>query len=62
MSVIQVQVNYQIQKLYIVAKILKYKSVNLIILYYCVYSELLGTLRVAVQNFIKLMRNTGFGS
>ena len=62
MSVIQVQVNYQIQKLYIIAKILKYKSVNLIILYYCVYSGLLGTPRVVVQNFIRFMRNTGFGS
>jgi len=56
------QVNYQTRKQYIVANILKYESVDLIILYYCIYSELLGTAEVIVWNFIELIRNTGFGS
>jgi len=44
-----------------VANILKYRSNNLIILYYCIYSRLLGTTKVVVWNSIELMRNAGFG-
>jgi len=44
-----------------VANILKYESDNLIILYYCAYSGLLGTVGVVVQNSMGLMRNVGFG-
>ena len=33
-SIAQVQVNYQIKKQYMIAKILKYRSIDLIILYY----------------------------
>jgi len=42
-SVAQVQVDYQTKELYIVANVLKYGSVNLIILYCCTYSGLFGT-------------------
>jgi len=40
--------------------ILKYRTSNLIIIYYCIYSGLLGTMRDIVQNFIKLMKSVGF--
>jgi len=40
---------------------LKYKSINLIIFYYCTYSVLLGTIRVVVQNSIEVIRNKEFG-
>jgi len=44
-SMTQVQVDYQTKKLYMVANILKYKNVNLIIIYCYIYSRLLfGTL------------------
>jgi len=48
MSMVQVQVNYQIEKLYMMTKILKCKSVNLIMLYYYIYSGLLDTTEVVV--------------
>jgi len=35
-----------------VANVLKYRSDNLIILYYSAYYRLLGTVEVVVQNFI----------
>ena len=44
-----------------VANILKYGSDNLIIFYYCTYSELSGTARIIVQNSIKLIRYVEFG-
>ena len=37
--------------------VLKYGTGNLIVIYYCACSELLGTVEDVVQNFIKLMRN-----
>ena len=40
---------------------LKYKSINLIIFYYCTYSVLLGTIGVVVQNSIEVIRNKEFG-
>ena len=40
MSMAQVQVNYQTKELYMVINIFKYRSVNLIIFYYCIYSVL----------------------
>jgi len=45
-----------------VANILKYKSINLIMLYYCVYSRLSDIVEIAIQNSMWLIRNTGFGS
>jgi len=45
-----------------VAIFLKYKSINLIIFYYCIYSGLLGTIDIVVQNSIGVMRNKEFGS
>jgi len=48
--VAQVQVDYQTKEQYIVASILKYKSDNLIILYYCAYFRLLGIVGVVVWN------------
>jgi len=44
-----------------VANVLKYGSINLIILYYCVYSRLLDIVGVIIQNFMRLMRNIRFG-
>jgi len=41
-SIAQVQVIYQTKKQYIVANILKYRSDNLIILYYYIYFRLLN--------------------
>ena len=41
MSIVQVQVDYQTKKQYIVVNILKY---NLIIFYCCIYLILLGTI------------------
>ena len=49
MSMTQVQVNYQIEKLYMMTKILKCRSVNLIMLYYCIYSGLLDTTEVLMR-------------
>ena len=46
MSVAQVQINYQTKELYMMANILKYEIINLIIFYYYIYSELLGTVKV----------------
>jgi len=40
---------------------LKYRSVDLIILYYCIYFRLLSTTVIVVQNFIELMRTIEFG-
>ena len=45
-----------------IANVLKYGSVNLIILYYYTYSRLLDTIDVVIQNSIKLIRNIKFGS
>jgi len=42
--------------------ILNCRTSNLIIIYCCVYSELLGTAEDVVQNSIKLIRSTGSGS
>jgi len=56
-SITQVQVNYQTKKLYMVADILKYGSINLIIFYCYVYSRLLAIVGVVIQNSMGLMRN-----
>ena len=40
---------------------LKYRSVDLRILYYCIYFRLLSTAVIVVQNFIELMRTIEFG-
>jgi len=61
-SIAQVQVNYQTKKLYIVTDILKYRSINLITFYYYVYSGLLATVGVVIQNSMGLMRNIELGS
>ena len=42
--------------------ILKYGSVNLIILYYYIYSRLLDIAEVVIQNSIELIKNAEFGS
>ena len=60
-SVAQVQVDYQTKEWYMIASVLKYRSDNLIILYCCTYSGLLGTMGVVVQNSMILIRNTVFG-
>ena len=39
--------------------IFKYGTGDLIIIYYCVYSRLLGTMIDVIWNSIKLMRNIG---
>ena len=62
MSIVQVQVNYQTKELYIIAIILKYRSINIIIFYYYIYSELLNTMGVVIQNTMRLMSTEGFGS
>ena len=51
----------KLRKLYMVANVLKYRSVNLIIFYCCVYSMLSNTTEVVIQNSMRLMRNIGFG-
>ena len=45
-----------------VAIIFKYKSVNLIMLYYCTHSKLLSTIGIVIQNSIELIKNVEFGS
>ena len=42
--------------------ILKYGTGNLIIIYYCAYSRLIGTMVDVIQNFIELIRSTDSGS
>jgi len=42
--------------------ILKYRTSNLIIIYHCTYSGLIGTVGNVIQNFMKLMRGTGSSS
>jgi len=60
-SVVQVQVNYQTKKLYMVANIIKYGSINLIIFYCYIYFGLLDTVGIVIQNSMRLVRNTRFG-
>jgi len=43
-----------------VADILKYGSTDLIILYCYTYSRLLGTMKIVVQNSIRLIRAVEF--
>ena len=45
----QVQVNYQTKEWYIVVNVSKYRSNNLIIFYYCIYSGLSGTIRLLFE-------------
>ena len=45
-----------------VDNVLIYRSDNLIIFYCCRYSELSDIIGVVIWNFMKLMRNTEFGS
>ena len=40
-----------------VDNILKYETDNLIILYYCVYSGLSGTVGIVIKNSMELMRS-----
>jgi len=61
-NVTQVQVDYQTEAWYMVANVLKYESIDLIILYCCVYSGLLDTMGIVVWNSMRLMKNIGFGS
>ena len=42
--------------------ILKYKTGNLIIIYYCTYSRLLDTIKNVIQNFMELMRDVRSGT
>jgi len=42
--------------------VLKYRTGNLIILYYYAYSRLLNTIEIVVWKFMKLMRSVGSGS
>jgi len=51
----------RLRKWYIVDNILKYRTGNLIILYHCTYSGLLGTIGDVVQNSMGLMRSVGSG-
>jgi len=44
-----------------IANILKYGSIDSIILYYCTYSGLSDTVDVVIQNSMRLIRNTDFG-
>jgi len=44
-----------------VANILKYGSVDLVILYCCAYFGLWGTIEVVIQNSMELMKTAGFG-
>ena len=48
-SMAQVQVNYQTKEWYIVVNVSKYRSNNLIIFYYCIYSGLSGTIRLLFE-------------
>jgi len=38
----------------------KYRSINLIIFYYYIYSEWLDTIDIIIQNSMRLIRNTEF--
>jgi len=60
-SVVQVQIDYQTKKQYMVVNVLKYRSNNLITLYHCTYSRLLDIVRVVIWNSMGLMRSTEFG-
>ena len=52
----------RLKKQYTVNYILKYRTNNLIIIYYYMYSRLLGTIEDIVQNFMKLMKDAGSSS
>ena len=43
-----------------VNNVLKYRSDNLIILYYCIYSGLSDTMEIVIQSSIGLMKNVRF--
>jgi len=60
-SVVQVQIDYQTKKQYMVVNVLKYRSNNLITHYHCTYSRLLDIVRVVIWNSMGLMRSTEFG-
>ena len=61
-NILRASITQQTKELYIIANVLKYKSVDLIIFYCCTYSKLSGIMKVVIWNSIKLMRNTRFGS
>ena len=42
--------------------VLKYKTGNLIIIYYCAYTRLLYTTDVIIQNSMELVKDTESGS
>ena len=44
-----------------VANILKYGSIDLVILYCCAYFGLWGTTEIVIQNSMRLMKTAGFG-
>jgi len=62
MNIAQFKLIIRLKKQYTVNYILKYRINNLIIIYYYVYSRLLGTIEDIVQNFMKLMKNAGSSS
>ena len=49
----------RLRKQYIVDDVCKYETGNLMILYHCTYSGLLGTKGDVVQNSIGLIRSVG---
>ena len=61
-SITQSKSIIRLRKLYIVDNILKYRSGNLIIFYYYMYSGLLGIIRVVIQNSIELIGNVESGT
>ena len=61
-NIAQFKLIIRLKKQYTVNYILKYRTNNLIIIYYYVYSRLLGTIEDIVQNFMKLMKDAGSSS
>ena len=45
-----------------VVNILKYRSINLIMFNCCACSELLDTIKIVIQNSMRLIKNVEFGS
>ena len=52
----------RLRRWYIIDYILKYETGSLIMLYYYIYSGLLGTIEDVIQNSMEFMRNAESGS
>ena len=61
-STAQFKLIIRLRKWYMIYYVLKYKTSNLIILYYCIYSRLSSTIRNVIWNSNNLIKSVESGS